>query len=184
MVLSLISISSGYKILFLVPFPGSSHWLVLQNFAKELVKRGHELTAIVNTPINNFTSPNYTEILIDPPYDLKDICKCREFHIPSESCQFNSFNESFVVSQQEAIDSVDDDDFKKIRMYDKFATKASEHGLTTPNVQKIIHSQDLHFDLVIDGHFFHESWLMFAHKFNAPMISICKYMHSQERNLI
>lgn len=70
-----MSIASGYKILFLVPFNGPSHWILSQNFAKELVNRGHEVTAIVNTPISNFKSPNYTEILIDPPFDLSIVCK-------------------------------------------------------------------------------------------------------------
>lgn len=75
LVLSLISIANGYKILFVVPFPGTSHWMGLQNFAKELMNRGHEVTAIVNNPINNFKSPKYNEILIDPPFNLSQECK-------------------------------------------------------------------------------------------------------------
>lgn len=84
---------SGYKILFLVPFPGSSHWLVLQSFAKELLNRGHEVTAIVNSRINNFTSPNYTEILIDPPFDLDAICKFVQI-------QIQRLQELFVIFQK------------------------------------------------------------------------------------
>lgn len=87
----------------------------------------------------------------------------------------------WTVTQQEAIDGADESDFERIRSYDKFATRSSEHGLTTSNVQKIIHSQHLHFDLVIDGNFFHESWLMFAYKFNAPVVSICKYQRTKEK---
>lgn len=60
----------------MVPFPGPSHWILLQEFAKELLLRGHEVTAIVNKPINNFKSPNYTEILIDKPFNLSSVCKC------------------------------------------------------------------------------------------------------------
>lgn len=74
-VLSALSVANGYKILFLVPFPGPSHWFLLQNFAKELVNRGHEVTAVVNKPIANFKSSNYTEILINPPFDFSTICK-------------------------------------------------------------------------------------------------------------
>lgn len=70
---AILSIANGYKILFMVPFSGPSHWILLQNFAKELVDRGHEVTAIVNAPIKNFKSPNYTEILIDPPLDLSSV---------------------------------------------------------------------------------------------------------------
>lgn len=58
----------------MVPFPGPSHWFLLQNFVKALVDRGHEVTAIVNKKITDFNSPNYTEVLIDPPYDLTKVC--------------------------------------------------------------------------------------------------------------
>lgn len=69
----------------------------------------------------------------------------------------------------------DDTDFEKVRAYDAFVKDTSEHGLKAETVQKIIHSKDLHFDLVINADFFHESWLMFAHKFNAPIVTICKF---------
>lgn len=79
LLLTTLSISNGYKILFLVPFSGPSHWLSLQYFVKELVYRGHEVTAVVNAPITNFKSnfrSNYSEILIVPPLDLKKISMC------------------------------------------------------------------------------------------------------------
>lgn len=68
----------------------------------------------------------------------------------------------------------DDSDFGKVRAYDTYVKNCSDYGLKTSNVQNIIHSTDLHFDLVINADFFHESWLMFAHKFNAPIVTICK----------
>lgn len=60
-------------------------------------------------------------------------------------------------------------------MYHEITAPTSEHGLKDPNVQKIIHSDDLHFDLIINEEFFHESWLMFGYLFNAPAVSICKF---------
>lgn len=69
------------------------------------------------------------------------------------------------------------DDFQKIRFYDLMATPTSEHALKNSNVQKIIYSKNLHFDLVILEDFFQESWLMFAYKFDAPVITICKIVH-------
>lgn len=39
------------------------------------MNRGHEVTAIVNTPIRDFHSPNYTEVLINPRYDQSKIRK-------------------------------------------------------------------------------------------------------------
>lgn len=67
--------------------------------------------------------------------------------------------------------------FLKVASYDWLCTPSSEHGLNVSNVQKIIHSKDLHFDLIINEDMFHESWLMFAHKFNAPIITICKLIN-------
>lgn len=171
--LSFISIVSGYKILFLVPFPGNSHWMQLQKFAKELLKRGHEVTAIVNYPINNFKSPNYTEILIDPPFNLTTIRKIIIIIQIAENVNNSNDNFCIAVSQEEAQQRADETYFQKVRSYDKFCTQSSEYGLNHSNVQKIIHSPDLKFDLVINADFFHESWFMFAYKFNAPFISIC-----------
>lgn len=68
----------------------------------------------------------------------------------------------------------DQNDFEKIRACEQLSTPSSEHGLKHPNVQKIIHSKDLHFDLVVTEDFWHESWLMFAYKFNAPIVTIGK----------
>lgn len=67
------------------------------------------------------------------------------------------------------------DNFQTVRLYEMLSTPSSDYGLNSPNVQKLIHSNDLHFDLVITEEFFHESWLMFAYKFDAPIITICKF---------
>lgn len=80
-----------------------------------------------------------------------------------------------LVTQEEAQKSSNESNFAKIRAYDTFCTKSSEYGLNHTNVQKIIHSQDLKFDLIINSDFFHDSWFMFAYKFKAPFISICEY---------
>lgn len=72
---AVIASTNGSNVLFLVPFPSPSHWILLQNFVKELVKRGHTVTSVVSKPITNFRSPNYTEILIDPPFDLDANCE-------------------------------------------------------------------------------------------------------------
>lgn len=63
--------------------------------------------------------------------------------------------------------------FAKVISYDVLCRPSSEHGLNSSNVQKFIHSKNLHFDLVINEDMFHESWLMFAAKFNAPIVTIC-----------
>lgn len=108
------------------------------------------MTAVVNKPISNFKSPNYTEILIDPPLDLTTIPELKDGYQGSEQ-----------------------DDFKNIPFYETATLASSKHALNTKNVQKLIHSNDLHFDLIINNEMFHEAWLMFGYKFNAPVVTIC-----------
>jgi glucuronosyltransferase len=45
--------------------------------------------------------------------------------------------------------------------------------LQQENIQKLIHSTDLHFDVVIVEAFDSECFLGFAHKFEAPIIQVC-----------
>jgi len=47
--------------------------------------------------------------------------------------------------------------------------------LEEEKVQKLIHSTDLHFDLVVIKAFFNECFLGFAHKFQAPLVKVCTY---------
>lgn len=81
---------------------------------------------------------------------------------------------SSTDSPSDVFQNDDANDFTKIWLYVVVASPASEHGLNNSNVQKIIHSKDLKFDLVVVQDIFSESWLMFAYKFDAPVISICK----------
>lgn len=66
------------------------------------------------------------------------------------------------------------DDFNNIAFYELVTYATGVYGLNHSNVQKVIHSNDLHFDLVINEEMFHEAWLMFGYKFNAPVVTICK----------
>jgi glucuronosyltransferase len=47
--------------------------------------------------------------------------------------------------------------------------------LQEESIQKLIHSTDLHFDVVIVEAFVSECFLGFAHKFQAPIIQVCPY---------
>jgi len=47
------------------------------------------------------------------------------------------------------------------------------HLLQEENVKKLIHSTDLHFDLVVIEAFFNECFLGFAHKLQASLIQVC-----------
>uniref|UniRef100_A0A182IUN1 UDP-glucuronosyltransferase n=1 Tax=Anopheles atroparvus TaxID=41427 RepID=A0A182IUN1_ANOAO len=148
------AIADGYNILFLVPFPGPSHWLMLKHFIRELTDRQHEVTCITSFKFGE-PLPNYTEVLIDPPYPIRET-------FPVEGL--------FASSQT--------DDFDKLHMYWEMGMNTSRHGLETENVRRFIARRDLHFDLVVAEQFFQESWLMFAHKFSAPIVSISTYGYS------
>jgi glucuronosyltransferase len=50
-----------------------------------------------------------------------------------------------------------------------------DHILQEENIQKLIHSKDIHFDLMIVEAFVNECFLGFAHKFNVPIIQTCTY---------
>lgn len=60
-------------------------------------------------------------------------------------------------------------------MLEKLGILTSDYGLRDANVQKLIHSKDLEFDLIINEQFFQECWLMFGYKFNAPVVTISTY---------
>lgn len=50
--------------------------------------------------------------------------------------------------------------------------KFTETTVNKPSVLKLIHSEGLHFDLVIFENFFHECFVTIGHKFNAPVVQI------------
>lgn len=58
----------AHKILVLVPFNGKSHWVYMSVFVKELLNRGHEVTTVTSMSMGSKLD-NYTEVLIDPPYE-------------------------------------------------------------------------------------------------------------------
>lgn len=64
--------------------------------------------------------------------------------------------------------------FTDLLMLAYFPLITAEHVLATENVKKFVASNDHRFDIVIHEEFFHDSFLMFGHKFNAPMVTICK----------
>lgn len=73
-VLLLLTAVSGYRILVLIPFPGPSHFLMFKVLIKELISRGHEVTAITAFPMKE-TINNYTEVLIHPRFLFDASCE-------------------------------------------------------------------------------------------------------------
>lgn len=66
----ILTLSNGYKVLFLAPFNGKSHFLYMQTFVKALLSRGHEVSFLTSNSLKNENFTNYTEYLIDPPLDM------------------------------------------------------------------------------------------------------------------
>lgn len=150
--MSLLAATNAYKILVLVPMNGKSHWIYMQTFVEELLHRGHEVTCITSQKFNGPTPLNYTEVLIDPPFDIESIIK--DFDI------FNIRKYPMIFN---------------LPMFPKFMKLAADYALNSTSVKEFINRNDLQFDLVINEEVFHESWLMFGHKYKAPIVTICKY---------
>ena len=50
----------------------------------------------------------------------------------------------------------------------------TEHALKHENVQNLIKDNTLEFDLILAEQFYEVSFLMFAHKYKAPIVTVCK----------
>ena len=74
-ILSVVSSIDAYNILMVLPFLGPSHFLMFKVFMKELVNRGHHVTAITAFQYNEKLE-NYTEIYIDEVWKLNEDCEC------------------------------------------------------------------------------------------------------------
>ncbi|KAI8130126.1 hypothetical protein FF38_01733 [Lucilia cuprina] len=146
--LSIFCFCNGYNILFMGPFPAPSHWMWLEHFQKDLLKRGHHITSVNNHPTKT-PHPNLTEIIIEPKFDIPK-------HFPKE----NIFKMRFAS------------DFQNLQMWWHVGLLTSEFALNNTKVKSLIASHDKQFDLVILEQFFHESFLMFAHKFKCPIVTI------------
>lgn len=51
---------------------------------------------------------------------------------------------------------------------------STKHAFENQYMQQFIHSENQQFDLIIIEEIMHDSFLMFGHKFKAPIVSICK----------
>lgn len=56
----------------------------------------------------------------------------------------------------------------------EFFSFSANYSLASKNVRDLINRNDLHFDVVINEEFFHDSFSMFGHRFNAPVVTVCK----------
>lgn len=65
--------------------------------------------------------------------------------------------------------------FSSIMMLTMLPKVWNEYTFENANVQKFIKSTGLHFDVIVAEDFVNEGIYMFAHKFKAPLVTICKF---------
>ncbi len=121
------------------------------------------MTAI--TPFEYEQKPeNLTEIMIEPKYLSPNEQDSFKF---ASNC---SMQGRFSTASLELFSSGSLNVFEVLEQGLEF----SEWGLKDPKVQQFINTDDLHFDLILVELHLQESWLMFAHKFKAPIVGMSK----------
>lgn len=149
--------------------------MFLQTFVKALLERQHEVTYLTSQSYHtNLT--NYREVLIDPPFDLFSLSKFKEkINLKKLHYFFYFFQNEYTVSQESLMKMGSQSPFTVITQSIKRLGFINGYVYQNANVQKLLHSTNLQFDVVINEDFFGESFLMFAHKFKAPIVTICEY---------
>jgi glucuronosyltransferase len=69
-------------------------------------------------------------------------------------------------------ENIASDPFRAIDILWFLGLETSKHAMNSRRVQELIHDKDLKFDLVIAEQFYQESFLMFAHKYQTPLITL------------
>jgi glucuronosyltransferase len=134
-------------------------------YSLNILARGHHVTAITTFEYEH-KSENLTEILIKPM-----------FLSPNEQDNFRFASNCSVTGRYSAaaIEAMYSGSIGGLYVH-KLALDFSEWGLKDPKVQQFINRDDLYFDLILMELIFQESWLMFAHKFKAPIVGMSKYL--------
>ncbi|XP_055542683.1 UDP-glycosyltransferase UGT5-like [Wyeomyia smithii] len=141
----------GANILLVSSFPGMSHWLMFEHVVNELLSRGHEITTISNYRLKSSTySDRYREVLIQPVFDF-------EGDLPMESYyRTTAFSSPFY----------------KLQILWWLGLATTEHAFKSKNVQQFLREDGLQYDLIIAEQFVQEAFLMFGHRYRAPVVTI------------
>ncbi|XP_062553450.1 UDP-glycosyltransferase UGT5-like isoform X2 [Armigeres subalbatus] len=138
------------RILAVFVFPGRSHWMMIDAILNGLLDRGHHITGIANYPLSR-KHENYTELRVAPIYDFW-----------KHSVKVESLFDLTEISVHRMLM-----DF----MY-SLGLETAQHGFTRENVQDFIRNDQSHFDLILAEQFYQEAYLMFAHKYKAPIVTV------------
>lgn len=85
------------------PFNGKSHFLYLQSFVKALLDRGHEVTFLTSQSLSHLKLDNYTEVLIDPPFDIHSLCECQNCKFLLKTFNVKNSNSSTGVAVEDEL---------------------------------------------------------------------------------
>nr|QPA18397.1 UDP-gluconosyltransferase [Trialeurodes vaporariorum] len=142
-----VPLSESANILAFLQLPFNSHIIGFQPLMKELARKGHNVT-VVNVRHVTDQIPNYTSINVKNAY--ADIMGQEMFH---------TMNRMSVARTA-------------VFLWD-FGLAGAEAVFNLPEVQRLIHSEDLQFDLIMfETFFFHEAFTAFGHKYKAPIINL------------
>lgn len=84
------------------------------------------------------------------------------------------FNVPFSGPQEQLFRQSTVSPFKQAIQYFDFLRLSADYALSSANVQAFLKRSDQQFDLIVNEEFFHDSFLMFGHKFKAPIVTISK----------
>uniref|UniRef100_A0A6M2DZS4 UDP-glucuronosyltransferase n=1 Tax=Xenopsylla cheopis TaxID=163159 RepID=A0A6M2DZS4_XENCH len=142
---------NGARILGLFPFTAKSHFNVMEPIVKELASRGHQLTVVSNFP-HKTKSQNYTDIAVNP---------------------FDHWQVLGADAQTSAYDITGVSTAALLDVVIKMGLATTENAFQTKEVQELVHAgPEVKFDLIITEAFFHDAFLLFAHKFKCPVIAV------------
>ncbi|XP_017479991.1 PREDICTED: UDP-glucuronosyltransferase 2B1-like [Rhagoletis zephyria] len=149
---------SGAKILAVHIFPGRSHYQMHRPMISELVKHGHQVTMITGLTLEPLKlGSNYTEILIEPEYDIWKLVS--EITGSKSNVELETRLSLF---------------FKVMK---SMAVETSEHALKQPKVQAIINAKQTEgvFDLLLVEQLQQEVFLALAHVYKVPVVSLVTF---------
>ncbi|XP_065082698.1 UDP-glycosyltransferase UGT5-like [Ochlerotatus camptorhynchus] len=142
--------SHSSRILAVFVFPGRSHWMMIDAILNGLLDRGHHITAIANYPLSR-QHENYTDLRVAPIYDFwKNSVKVESLYDLTD-ISIHRMLMDFLFS---------------------LGLETAQYGFTRENVQEFIRTDESHFDLILAEQFYQEAYLMFAHKYKAPIVTV------------
>ncbi|XP_058464090.1 UDP-glycosyltransferase UGT5-like isoform X2 [Malaya genurostris] len=145
------------RILGVFAFPGRSHWMMIDAVLNELLDRGHQVTCIGNYPLSR-SHDNYTEIRIAPIYDFWN-----------KSVNVDSLYDLTEISIHQML----------VDFLFSLGLETAEYGFTRENVKNFILTDHGQFDLILAEQFYQEAYLMFAHKYQAPIVTVGTFGFAQ-----